>query len=590
VWLRVLTKETCQISIMSAAQERERRVTAGKRINFLAGQELEQDEAFWGHDTWQEDSDSFHSSDVASQEEVDEFDSDFDLSENDHETTELEEQIGAAAERDIALEEREQKKRSGAYVDTAKKKGFPVARGKKGAGGGRPSTVGRRIIGEGLNAGIVLNVPLKHQKHYDSSRAINDTSSALLIPQHTTALSVSPIAYTAASASDVPSLVASDGINSSIAAVAPQTAPAPLSQTHKKGKVNKPTLAATRIRRKSGKASSEAAGASVVTSRKSLARDEQVSSNPLKRGKQIFTQEQMLIEAVQDTEPENERWILGRKRSQAEKDDLEQFLVRNNSLEKHGKLVEKFVSRHGYLNTITFPDMDHLPEIMQNMSKQPRPKTDLRKQVCAITGKRAKYRDPKSGLGYYDIAAYRELRRRYEANELNLDPVEAVVQNGSASSAMGEATTSGGRNELIHSSTKPKTSSIRTSNISGTKRKSLERKPRPAKKTVVESLSVGQNGCELPSTSSNGTTAYLKNDAIQETAFDSKTSGSIDEKKPLLSPPLSPGRKSPRHRKPTSKVLENVLVQPMPSFTNFSSQLETSVTTVITAPKSAEIQ
>ena len=33
--------------------------------------------------------------------------------------------------------------------------------------------------------------------------------------------------------------------------------------------------------------------------------------------------------------------------------------------------------------------------------------------LCAITGKRARYKCPKTGEGYYDLAAFRELRRRW---------------------------------------------------------------------------------------------------------------------------------------------------------------------------------
>jgi YL1 nuclear protein C-terminal domain len=559
---------------MSAIQERERRVTAGKRINFLAGQELEQDEAFWGHDTWQEDSDSFHSSDVASQEDVDEFDSDFDLSENDNETTELEEQIGAAAERDIALEEREQKKRSGAYVDKAKKKGLPAARGKKGAGGGRPSTGGKRVVGEGLNAGIVLNVPFKYQKGYDPSLAIIGTSAATPIPQHAVASSVVP-------RGDMPTAVVTDTVTSDPTAAIPQPALVQLPQSNKKAKISKPTLAATRVRRKNGKAFIASVGVPAGLSRKSSTKDEQVSSNLLKRGKQAFTQEQMIIEAVQATEPENERWILGRRRSQAEKDDLEQFLVRSSNMDKHGKIVEKFVSRHGYLNTITFPDMDHLPDIIQYISKQSRPMSAVIEPVCAITGKIANYWDPKSGLGYFDIAAFRELRRRFDANELNLDPVETEVRNGSKATTADEAKISDVESKSV------KAASIRKSTVSGTKRKAQERKPRPAKRTVDEAISHDQNGCELPSSTSIGKTAnHERTDATRETPFDARVSSSID----VLSPPLSPGRKSPRNRKPTSKVLENVLLQRMPSFTSLPSQLESSMNSVISVPKSAEIK
>ena len=57
----------------------------------LVGKAQEDDEAFWGHDTWaedNEDNESFHESDEDSEARVDEFDSDFDESESDNEQEE----------------------------------------------------------------------------------------------------------------------------------------------------------------------------------------------------------------------------------------------------------------------------------------------------------------------------------------------------------------------------------------------------------------------------------------------------------------------------------------------------------------------
>merc|ERR1712157_238201 len=37
--------------------------------------------------------------------------------------------------------------------------------------------------------------------------------------------------------------------------------------------------------------------------------------------------------------------------------------------------------------------------------------------TCVITGKKARYRDPKTKMGYHDLSAFKELRRRSEAGE-----------------------------------------------------------------------------------------------------------------------------------------------------------------------------
>jgi hypothetical protein len=101
---------------MSALVERERRATAGKRMTSLVGEAQQQDDEFWAHDTWQEDSDSYHSS--SEEEQKDEFDSDFDESESDNEKEEMEQ--GASEERQLQIEIRNQKKRSSAYMETAR--------------------------------------------------------------------------------------------------------------------------------------------------------------------------------------------------------------------------------------------------------------------------------------------------------------------------------------------------------------------------------------------------------------------------------------------------------------------------------------
>ena len=73
----------------------------------------------------------------------------------------------------------------------------------------------------------------------------------------------------------------------------------------------------------------------------------------LKKGKRAFTKEGLLLEAVKETEPENERWLLGRKRSQAEKEDKESPTLSGGDGHNNDKVIEKFVSQCSYLTTIT---------------------------------------------------------------------------------------------------------------------------------------------------------------------------------------------------------------------------------------------
>lgn len=48
------------------------------------------------------------------------------------------------------------------------------------------------------------------------------------------------------------------------------------------------------------------------------------------------------------------------------------------------------------------------------------PPQEKKQETCVITGKIARYRDPKTMMGYHDIDAFRELRRRVEAGELKV--------------------------------------------------------------------------------------------------------------------------------------------------------------------------
>ena len=47
--------------------------------------------------------------------------------------------------------------------------------------------------------------------------------------------------------------------------------------------------------------------------------------------------------------------------------------------------------------------------------------------MCIITGKKARYRDPKTMLGYHDLAAFKELRRRLASGELK-NPLEEAAE------------------------------------------------------------------------------------------------------------------------------------------------------------------
>ena len=62
-------------------------------------------------------------------------------------------------------------------------------------------------------------------------------------------------------------------------------------------------------------------------------------------------------------------------------------------------------SRIGELSTLTFHHFDALPACINSVAKPPPPPP-----VCAVTGMKAKYRDPKTGKHYATLAAFKRIR------------------------------------------------------------------------------------------------------------------------------------------------------------------------------------
>ena len=203
-----------------------------------------------------------------------------------------------------------------------------------------------------------------------------------------------------------------------------------------------------------------------------------------------FTQEELIVEAIQCTETANAKWLHARQRSKEEAATIENSKTNTGgaSSSKYSnsnrKLISRFYSRRGCNNTLTFMDMDHLPECLVRGGRQGHHDHDHRRprttsfsssfgnptitspssrlsasdksleareatqqqtsstspssatsstppttsnnnttperpfEKCIITGKMAKYRDPKSMLGYHDIEAYKELKRKLESGEI----------------------------------------------------------------------------------------------------------------------------------------------------------------------------
>lgn len=198
------------------------------------------------------------------------------------------------------------------------------------------------------------------------------------------------------------------------------------------------------------------------TKLKSQLRQEAISERKKSQRTQ-FTQEELILESIKFTETENAKWLNARKRNREEAAQLEKNTGRNSkrsSLNQHP--ISRFHSRRGCNTTFTFMDMDHLPEILtrghtsssgvhsasyagittptrrrrlgssfSEASESSHPNLEKKYEKCVITGKVAKYRDPKTMLGYHDLDAYKELRRRSDAGKLKISRPYVQKSNGS---------------------------------------------------------------------------------------------------------------------------------------------------------------
>lgn len=446
---------------------RERRQNAGKRMAIMGKKLEEEDDAFWGHETWADDVDSgnesFHESDEDSALKKDIFDSDFNDSESDNEDDEL--AAGEAAERELRKSERT-KRRQNSNNNAYKNEGadFHTLGGHKrrrGVSGGS-----KRAIGEGFNSGIVLNMPPESFNSLLYSASISAKLNALQqltqaqrsISLHSTTDTVTDTKTTSTTNENN---FSKQKVQSSMSlppttthsATKPKKTPASAGKPTRSSRVLLRELRSTdraRKLRETFRAPSRRGNLSLShtsSARKASSGDssDTVSRLSAAAAKQKrYAQEELLLEAVHQTEPENQRWLHGRKRVQDQYNrdkDSNGCGLRDKYRGK--KIIHKFHSRRGCLITLTFPEMDSVPEILtrrqqsikhqhqqvlnkQQESSQLKPLTpsSSSKEIsqpqqqqmsrCVITGKIGKYKDPLTNYSYHDLAAFKVLRRKHK--------------------------------------------------------------------------------------------------------------------------------------------------------------------------------
>ncbi|KAL3769342.1 hypothetical protein ACHAW5_002927 [Stephanodiscus triporus] len=398
---------------------------------------------------------SYRMSDEDSAAAADQFDSDFDESESDEGGEEGEGE--GEAERELQAEQRrdaasKRKKNQRLGVTTLQSSSAGRELMKK-----KTARVTRRgPLGEGWNEGLVLNWPpppppsdgtvgpqisdskLTIVPVIDSMPAIPaiaETTNPPQIPSHpTTHLSADTVRID----KETPGLPPQH--NFPIAATSAPASPSP--STKNANHKHSPTKLKNQLKQEA------------ISERK--------KSQRLK-----FTQEELILESIKFTETENAKWLNARKRSKEETAQLEKStgssFKRSSSNQQP---ISRFHSRRGCHTTFTFMDMDHLPEILSRghaspsvghstsyacsttptrrrrfgsssseASESTQPTPEKKYEKCVITGKIARYRDPKSMLGYHDLDAYKELRRRLDAGKLKISRPTVSKSNSSNNGA-----------------------------------------------------------------------------------------------------------------------------------------------------------
>jgi len=573
---------------------RERRKNAGKRMAILGKKMAEEDDAFWSHDTWADDdsgNESFHESDEDSALQKDVFDSDFNDSESDNEDEEV--AAGEAEERELRKSERAAKSNNNAYKQPGghkRRRGFPG--------------VGKRVLGEGFNVGIVLNLPpeshdslayleliAERQRAYlESLQTQQSTPIQPATPTITTDTKTTPTLNNSLAPPIAPPLPLPPRTKVTIKSKAKVLKPVP---ERKQTRASKASLKAQGVRKLRGRGEPITP---VAPTRKAAAAASG-SDTTARAKRKRFAQEELLLEAVHDTEPENQRWLHGRKRVQDQHNLDKDSNAGLRDRYRGKKVVQKFHSRRGCLITLTFPEMDAVPEILtrrQEPTKQPQPHnppiagvkqetstlpTPVNPQQqqqpppgrCVISGKAGKYKDPLTKYSYHDLAAFKELRRRHKAG---IAIVTRPVVTKSAGSE-GATTKKAPGNAARTAPAKKKTTKV------------AKKKPAAANAGTIKNARTVKQEAKMPSSvnpipklpfqspkppsrpSTNGGNTHPSSTNV--TATNPQQSAVVDKlgfnwgAKPGATTnakgttsPASPRRLSPRKWKPSEKVLETI--------------------------------
>ena len=461
---------------------REKRATAGRRMTSLVGKAQEADEQFWSHDTWGEEHDEDYDIAEERQEDlVDVFDSDFNDSEEDEESGSGDDDARPAkrartapkskwrlplletqGEASImttrldpviypALHQRQQ-----LLMIQARQRSLEAAASHRDDSHPRALLLKKKSkekqkkssMGSGLNAGVTLYVPsssLELQTALDEWKALEEDYRQAVekrqqatLESHKQSQQASSEPESALSKSQIPEPSDEEKKIEEVVLSKPVvTFSLPHSPVETKAPVvtSEDPTPLVAIAADVGRRNLRTKTLMSTIATASAQQDVSNPKSPIKDDKRFIpTQEEMLLEAVHTTELENAKWLHTRQRLAAQ--DATKINVAAKGLKTNNSgVILKLHSKRGCYNTITFSELDRIPDqwkaLMASKTSKPIQPPENAPKLCFITQQPAKYRDPKTKLYYSNLDAYLELKRRYDAGTLFSSTDKSLLKKSS---------------------------------------------------------------------------------------------------------------------------------------------------------------
>lgn len=118
-------------------------------------------------------------------------------------------------------------------------------------------------------------------------------------------------------------------------------------------------------------------------------------------------QADLLAEAI-ETEAINRRWLDVKKREALAREGADEYKLDRNTNKQPRRISTRATT------VVNFPQVESMPDMLRFVPPPP----VVPDKTCCITGKSGRYKCPRTGLLYHDLAAFKELRRRHNLPSL----------------------------------------------------------------------------------------------------------------------------------------------------------------------------